>query len=91
MYVKLEESDYREIAKLVDENGCLKGSFYYSDLYINVDYDIEREGYRESDTYAWVTTSLSVYIELSFDNDCDVLIDYDSVKLKDIVEDYLKD
>lgn len=90
MYVKLEESDYREIAKLIDEEGCVKGSFYYSDLYINVDFEVQRDGYRENDTNAFVTTDLSVYIELSFD-DCDVLIDYDGIKLKDIVEDYLKD
>lgn len=90
MYVKLEESDYREIAKLIDEEGCVKGSFYYSDLYINVDYEVQRDGYRENDTNAFVTTDLSVYIELSFD-DCDVMIDYDGIKLKDIVEDYLKD
>lgn len=89
MYIVLEDNDYKEIAKRIEDATTRSGVFYYSDLQILVEYSLHVDGYREDEypygSNAWVTTNVELDVKLSLD-DCDASIDYSESRIKNEIE-----
>jgi hypothetical protein len=86
MKIVLTKEDWSKIKNLVIKNyynNDYDGAVYYSDIEVEIPYEIEEDGYREEDTGGWVQTTLNVEIKEPKLEYSDILVEYDYWELRD--------